>query len=70
MAVTRHPHPDINTDFELLDDGRVRVRDHDLGTEGIFDINGRWCEGALRSADNHMVRWVADMTTRSRAATD
>ena len=67
MAVMRHTHPDINTDYELIDDGRVRVRDHDLGTEGVFSIDGKWLEGSLRAADLHMITWVADKT-RARNA--
>ena len=44
--------------YELLEEGRVKVTDPATSAEGIFDANGDWISGEIRTADFHMVRHV------------
>lgn len=40
------------------DRGPVMVTEQD-GRQGRFDRDGRWVDGALRSADPELCRWIA-----------
>lgn len=55
MAKLRHPL--TGGIYERQPDGRVRVDEG--GAVGVFDPDGRWCSGALRHADPHLIGWVA-----------
>lgn len=44
--------------YELLGDGTVQVTDPETGEQGIFDAQGDWLSGTLRTADFHMLRHV------------
>lgn len=58
-------HPLTSAEYELLDDGTVRVVEVD-GREGRFDATGRHLDGELRIADPHIIDWVAMKTLPSR----
>jgi hypothetical protein len=58
-------HPITAAEYELLEDGSVRVVDTE-GREGRFDATGRHLEGELRTADPHIVDWVAMKKLPSR----
>lgn len=61
-------HPIRNESYELLENGTIRVVNHDLGLEGIFAGNGTWLSGDLRFAEKHMVEWVGGAHTARRIA--
>lgn len=50
-------HPFAPADYELLPAGEVRVVQGEL--EGVFDWQGRWLRGPLRTADAQMCIWIA-----------
>jgi len=58
-------HPITSAEYELLEDGTVRVVDVE-GREGRFDATGRHLDGELRSADPHIIDWVSMRKLPSR----
>lgn len=44
--------------YELEESGVVKVTDPTTGDVGLFDSDGEWISGAMRSADFHLVRHV------------
>lgn len=52
----RLEHPFSGAVYTELTNGRVEVRKGDR--TGIFDFQGAWVEGELRSADPELCRWV------------
>ena len=65
MSVVRHPYD--KTEYRLQGDGTVLVRDPINGIEGVFDVAGHHLSGDLRWADIHMIRWVNDTASGSKA---
>lgn len=62
---TKVNHPIRNQTFELLEDGTVKVEDHDAGTEGIFTRQGRHLAGSLGFADPQMLDWIGGKAATS-----
>ena len=52
--------PHGSGEYAAVGDGRVEVA-HD-GRRGLFDGDGVWLEGDLRTADPQMCRWVSTAT--------
>lgn len=52
----RLEHPFSGAIYTGLENGRVEVAKGDL--RGIFDFQGTWVEGDLRTADPELCRWV------------
>lgn len=65
MSVHHHPHDDA--DYELLENGNIRVRERTSGKEGEFAVGGRWISGTLRFADPHYIRYVFDLQSPTAA---
>ena len=64
-------HPLSGALYDLREDGTVHVKARD-DREGIFDTNGRWISGELKSADAHLCLWVAgkELPNRFQQAAD
>jgi hypothetical protein len=56
-----------DADYEVINDGLVRVVDCRTGKEGIFERGARWVSGELKNADLHMICWVIDTAVRHEA---
>ncbi len=52
----RLEHPFSGAIYTGLEDGHVEVAMGDV--RGIFDFQGTWVEGELRTADPELCRWV------------
>ena len=52
--------PHGSGEYAAVGDGRVQVERG--GRRGLFDGDGVWLEGALRTADPQMCRWVSTAT--------
>ena len=50
-------HPLSGAVYDLTEDGAVAVTAGD--SSGVFDRNGVWLSGELRSCDPQMCNWVA-----------
>lgn len=50
-------HPLSGAVYDLTEDGNVEVTTRD--STGVFDNNGVWISGDLRSCDPQMCNWVA-----------
>jgi hypothetical protein len=55
MTVLKHPL--TGATYTLRDDGLVEVENN--GLTGVFEFDGRHRGGDLRSADPHMLVWIA-----------
>ena len=51
-------HPVTGEEFELQDDGTIKVTDAVKGISGIFDLSGKHISGDLLFADPQMINWV------------
>ncbi len=56
--MTRRKHPLSGAEYDVLDDGTVRVTAKD-GTTGVFTADGDWLGGDLHHADPHLCGWLA-----------
>ncbi|MGH9010324.1 MAG: transposase, partial [Acidimicrobiia bacterium] len=59
-------HPLTRHIYRLTEDGLVEVEDPADGRRGIFDHDGNWRSGELRSADPHMAGWVGRLAQRGK----
>ena len=50
-------HPLSGAVYDLTEDGAVQVTTED--GSGVFDKNGVWISGDLRSCDPQMCNWIA-----------
>ena len=50
-------HPLSGAVYDLTEDGAIRVTTED--STGLFDKNGVWISGNLRSCDPQMCNWIA-----------
>jgi hypothetical protein len=52
----KYVHQATGLEYEEIPDGRVRVVDRD-GRSGIFRSDGRYIEGEITQANQHMLVW-------------
>jgi 3-oxoacyl-[acyl-carrier protein] reductase len=58
-------HALTGAEYELRPDGRVEV--DEKGVVGVFESDGRWHSGALKSADPHLIGWLVSGETAAAA---
>ncbi|UZW57454.1 hypothetical protein NUH86_17880 [Sphingobium sp. JS3065] len=65
VAMPSLTHPILKGNYRKREDGLVEVIAPD-GTTGVFDHDGNWIEGKLRTADAALCYWIAKASGATR----
>jgi hypothetical protein len=66
MGMYRMAHPLSGTIYTAMGEGLVEVEKD--GKRGVFDSDGMWVSGEVRTADPGMCRWMSTAGVPSRHA--